>query len=289
MSERPGASSRLDPDPISVSDPNSDHCVAIRDDLPAYALGVLEVVEVRQVEAHLVACDACHDDLVRVERVVGTMGLAATPVPPRPDARVALLDVIARAPQVPQSAPLHRAPSDELHRSGTLIRFRDRRRLWRIALPAVACVALMAAVTLGFLLNRALDERDEAQQAQRRIAAYLGDGGSLAPLLPEPGAAPDTTGGHGSLAVAPNQPWAMLVVQDLAPSVDGRRYMAWAERDQKRVRLGELTVDGDGTGYLVLYGPEPITTYEYVGIARYEPGATEGEPFLVATVPGGEG
>jgi len=188
----------------------------------------------------------------------------------------------SRPAALPASEPVRRTPLVRLGRQ------RDRRWLWRVGLPAaacLACLALVAAAVLALLLDRALEERDDAREAQRRIAAYLGDGGSLAPLLPEPGAAADAAEGHGSLAVAPNQSRAMLFVYDLAPSEDGRRYMAWAERDRQRVRLGELTVDDDGTGYLMLYGPEPINTYEFVGIARYEPGASKGEPFLVATVP----
>jgi hypothetical protein len=155
----------------------------------------------------------------------------------------------------------------------------------RFAWPAAAAVALVTVAVLTLLLDRAIEERDAAQEAQLRIAGYLGAGGSLSPLLPAPDAAADVADGHGSLAVAPNQSRAMLVVYDLMPSEDGLRYVAWAERDRQRVRLGEVTVDSDGTGYLLLYGPEAINTYDLVGITRFGPDAPEGEPFLVATVP----
>ena len=266
-----------------------DPCAATRDALPAYALGVLDGADARSVETHVADCARCQVDLVELEDLVGFLGTTATSVAPRPEVRDALMAAIAAAPATPSRnkltpVPLQAATTERPGRSRRSVVWR---RVWQIGVPAAAVVALVTVGILALLLDRTRDERDDAQEAQRRIASYLVNGGALSPLLPEPGASDDVQAGHGSLAVAPNQPRAMLVVHNLAPSEGGRRYVAWAERDGQRVRLGEVPVDDDGSGYLMLYGPEPINTYEFVGIARYEPGATEGEPFLVATVPPG--
>lgn len=254
---------------------HSGPCDAIRDDLPAHALGALDAGEEQQLDAHLAVCPDCREDLLRLEHTIGMLGTAVPLVQPRREVRAALMQTIAAPTPFPATLPSPRQPA----------KAPDRHWLWRIGLPAVASLALVAVAVLTLLLDRTIEERDAAQEAQRRIAGYLGDGGSLSPLLPEPDAAGDAASGHGSLAVAPNQSRAMLVVYDLMPSEDGLRYMAWAERDRQRVRLGEVTVDSDGTGYLMLYGPEPINTYDLVGITRFAPDAPDGEPFLVATVP----
>ncbi len=271
-----------------------DPCAAMRDALPAYALGVLDGADALSVETHVADCPRCRVDLVELEDMVGLLGTTATPVAPRPEVRDALMAAIAAAPSSaplsrnePTPVPLGPAATERSERSGQARRRVAWQRVWQIGVPAAAVIALVTVGILALLLDRTREELDDAEEAQRRIASYLVNGGTLSPLLPETGAAADVKAGHGSLAVAPNQPRAMLVVHNLAPSEGGRRYVAWAERDGQRVRLGEVPVDDSGSGYLMLYGPEPINTYELVGIARYEPGATEGEPFLFATVPPG--
>ena len=269
MAETPGRPTHL------------DRCAAVRDELPAHALGALDAEDKRRLDAHLAACAGCREELAHLEETVGMLGAAVALVPPRPEVRAALLRAIAApVPSTPfpdtQSRPLQPARP---------MKVGERHWLWRVGFPVAASLALVAVAVLTLLLDRAIEEREAAQEAQRRIAGYLGEGGHLAPLLPAAGAAEDVASGHGSLAVAPNQPRAMLVVYDLQPSDDGLRYMAWAERDRQRVRLGEVMVGSDGTGYLMLYGPEPINTYDRVGITRFAPDAPDGEPFLVATVP----
>ncbi len=236
------------------------------DALAAYALGVLDPEERREVETHLASCAGCREELARQEAVVGELGALATPVPPRPELRQSLLS------EIHASAPARETPTP------------IRRRIPSSWLGLAAAVALVSVTMLGVLLARVADERDAAVHAEQEIAEYLADGGTLSPLLPAPDAPADVAAGLGSLAVAPDQDQAMLVLHGLAPSGDGRRYMAWAERDGERVRLGELPVNDDGIGWLVLSGPEPMSTYESVGITRFSPDAPDGEPFLVASL-----
>lgn len=233
--------------------------------IAAYALGVLDVGERAALEAHLAGCVTCRAELARYENVVGDLGYLAAPVPPRPGVRDALLAEIAAAP-----APV--AP------------IRQPRLVPVQWLGVAAAVAVLAVAMLGFLLNQTLQERDEARYIQQDVAEYLANGGSLSPLRPAPGAPPDALPGNGTLAVAPDQSGAMLIVYDLPPTGDGVRYVAWAERDGERVDLGELTVNDEGVGTLHLYGPEPMSTYETIGITRFTPDAPGGEPFLLAPV-----
>lgn len=244
-------------DQIHASTPHPD------DALAAYALGILDADERALVEAHLAGCASCRAELARQEEVVGELGFAPDPVPPSADLRNSLLSEIHQAPVTP--APRRLRPRV-------------------VFLAAAAAIALVSIVVLAAMLARTMDQRDDARHGEREIAEYISNGGTLSALMPAPDAPADVTPGHGTLAVAPSQDQAMLVVHGLSPSVDGRRYMAWAERDGGRVRLGELVVDADGVGWLVLNAPEPMSAYDTVGVTRFSPDAPDGEPFLVASI-----
>lgn len=234
------------------------------DALAALAFGLLEPDERAELEAHLAGCATCREELARHEAVAGELGFAATPVSPRPELRATLLSEIRQHDSTPPS-PRRFPPL-------------------RLALAAAAILAIASIVVLAALLARAIDERDDARYGEQRMAAYLAHGGTLSPLLPAPDATADVQAGNGSLAIAPSDDKAMVVVYDLPPTSDGWRYMAWAEHDGDRIRLGEVQVDDRGVGWLVFYPPEPMSTYETVGINRYSPDADDSEPFLVAAV-----
>lgn len=233
------------------------------EDLAAYALGLLDHNETQEIEAHLAACPLCRAELSRYEDVVGDLGAMVPPVPPSPELRERLVADIRATPDLAS---------------------RRRRQVPLAWLAVAATIAVISLVAAGILLAVTIQERDDARYSEHEIAEYLKAGGTLSALVPAPGAPDDVSEGHGSLAVAPNQPGAMLVVYDLPASGGGNRYVAWAERDGERVRLGELAINDQGVGWLRLYGPEPMSTYEKVGITRYSPDAPDGEPFLVAPI-----
>lgn len=234
--------------------------------IPAYALGIIEAVEREELEAHLEGCAICRAELLWYESVVGELGSAVEPVPPRPELRAELLAEIRADTPVP-AAP-------------TLLR----RQIPAIWLGVAAAIAILSLVVLGAMFLRVQDERDDAMYAQQAVADYLKDGGTLSRLEPVPGSPADAAPGHGSLIVAPDQSGAMLVVYDLPPTDDDRTYMAWAEREGERVRLGELRVNDEGVGWLYLHGPEPMSAYETVGMTLFSAENPEGETFLVASV-----
>lgn len=248
-------SGTMGPDTTAVHNPHTD--------LAAYALGILDPEEQREVEAHLASCPACRTELWRYEDVVGDLGTMATSVPPDPALRERLL------------ADIHATPD---------LASRRRRQVPLTWLAIAASIAVISLVTLGFLLAVTIEERDDARRGERAIARYVRDGGTMSALVPAPGAADDVAEGHGTLAMVPDGSRAMLIVYDLPPSGGDHRYMAWAEKNGERVELGELEVDEQGVGWLLLYAPDPMSSYETVGIMRYSPDAPDGEPFLVAPV-----
>jgi hypothetical protein len=234
--------------------------------IAAYALGVLDPDEREVLEDHLSGCPVCRAELERYESVVGELGAAVAPVPPRPGLRDELLSEIGT----------------DHSGGGTLALLR--RQVPAIWLGIAAAIAILSIVVLGVMLARTQDDLDDARYTEQAIADYLKDGGTLSQLVPAPGAPAEVAPGHGTLIVAPDQSGAMLVVYDLPPTGEGHTYHAWAERDGERVELGELYVSDQGVGWLYLYGPEPMSTYETIGMTLFSPEAPDGVPFLVAPV-----
>lgn len=167
-------------------------CARVRDNLPAYALGILDADERTRVDEHLTECPECESALLRFEAAVGTLGAAVEPVAPPPALRAALLDEI----RMPDAG-----------RGGGRPQQLRLRPLLRVGLGIAAVLALVAAMTFGVLFNDMRHERDAAREGQGEMAEYLKSGGSLSPLLPAPGAPGDVAANHGSLALAPQPGW----------------------------------------------------------------------------------
>jgi hypothetical protein len=89
------------------------------------------------------------------------------------------------------------------------------------------------------------------------------------------------------LIVAPNQPRAALVVSGLTTG-DGSRYRIWVEHAGDRTWLTDLEVEPDGIGYIILSAPEPLVSYDTIGIALEAPGQTARD-ILVAPIRGSTG
>jgi anti-sigma factor RsiW len=231
--------------------------------LDAYALDALDPAETAEVVAHLARCADCRARLTRSERTAAALAFEVAPVAPPARLRRRLLAEIAElGPAVtgpPPAMPVARAADDSLA---------DRRaRRVAVALSAVAAALVIGLIGLGLVARQAQLARDDARADQREFAEYLAGGGVVTPLVPAPGA---VSGGQGSLIVAPNQPRAMLLVTGFAIG-DGQHYRVWVERGGDRTWVGELTPARDGTGYLMLTAPEPLTAYDTVGIALETP------------------
>ena len=74
---------------------------------------------------------------------------------------------------------------------------------------------------------------------------------------------------RGVLLLKPDDPDAVLIVQDLPPLQQDRAYQLWLGwGDRQRDNGGVFRVDEQGFGMMSLTIPRPFTTYQRVGITE---------------------
>jgi len=254
--------------PSSIS-PRSLVCVDVDPVLGAFALGSLERDEWRDVAAHLAVCPKCRVGLARYETSLSVIAQSIPEVAPPPALRLRLLEEITQSKQ----------QIDQPAKPSPIVRSLPRVRRLTIALAAIAAVLVIALGTTAFLLVQARSQRNEAVSDRREIAEYLRHGGNMVAMVPVEGL---SAGAEGSLIVAPDQPRALVIVSGLTPAPDGGSYRVWVERAGQRVWLASLELSSDGTGYLLTSAPQPISTYERMGIVRQQPSQPDVDVFTVA-------
>jgi hypothetical protein len=243
--------------------------------LGAYALEALGPEERETVAAHLDGCPGCRMALARYERATTALGLGVAPVAPPPALARRLLTEIERG-----TTPVARPIAPTIGVTPTQAVGEGRRWRWAAGgLATVAALLLVGLVVVTVWLRQTQEVSDDAVADRRELAEYLGGGGKITALVPATGA---PAAGQGSLIVAPNQPRAALVVSNLATGGE-RRYRVWVERDGERTWLTDLEVEPDGIGYAILSAPEPLVSYDTIGIALEAPGQTARD-LLVAPI-----
>lgn len=236
--------------------PTALNCDEVRAALGAHALGILEPDEDETVENHLDGCASCREALSRELASVGALALAVRPVAPSADARSRLMAAATAAPETATAEPV----SLEMAR-GAL-------RLRRMLLPAVsvaAAVLLIVAGILGVLLNRAVDDRDEARNVAELLSTYVSSGGDVVTMRALESSIYEYYEGQGSLLTAPGME-PVVVVADCPKSGKSLTYWVWFGRDGERVRAGKLVVGENGSGWLKLYPDQPLSEFDEIGI-----------------------
>lgn len=234
-------------------------CDDVRPSLSAYALGAVDADEVDGIEAHLAACAACRDALDRELRTVEALALVVPPVEPSLAARERLLATARETRGPAANEPISIADARSARAHG---------RLRRLAFPAVSAAAaalLIAVGVLGVLLNRAVDQRDDAQSVAQMLTTYVSAGGTVVPMKAQPATIYSTSTAQGSLVMAPGMK-PMVVVAGCPKSGDYFTYWVWFARGDERTPAGKLTVGGDGSGWMALDPNLPLADFDTIGI-----------------------
>lgn len=255
-------------------------CADASDLLPAYALGMVNPEEQRAIDAHLATCPACRAALDRYDGVTGLLGTAIVPVTPPPALRARLLADAARS-DVPIAPPDQPRPATRWRGLPT-----DPIVLSRWAAAGYGLVATLLVVGLvaaGLLLRQTRDERDVARQGQTEVIEYLRNGGVVTPLAVA-GSGSLPFDGAGSVVLTANQPQGMILVDGFLPSDADHIYRVWVARAGERTRIDEIRVTADGCGWLIFESPEPLPTYDEIGITLAATASTERQDLLVAPI-----
>lgn len=240
---------------------NTD-CRQVEEDLAAYALGALEMQESAAVAAHLEGCTACTRILRDYEETVTALARHAPALSPPGWVRERVIDSATH--NLPGAPPRHSDEGGISRRGGIEMSFWKSRRF--LALAVAATVLLASAAVLAVLLNRTAQDRDAAVETSQILAAYIGAGGIALPLTRQEVASSASYAGEGSLYLAEGMA-PLLVLSNCPPSDDYYNYRVWMADAGDRTGVGEIIVDENGVGTLVLSDSSLLGMYDQIGVS----------------------
>lgn len=234
--------------------PQTINCEQLRELLPAYGMGIVDLEESRLVEDLLPLCPEAAKELDNYRQMADDLLLDV----PQMEPPAALLDHILDA------------TSDETRRRFAAWPFRQ-------ALLAAA-VALLLALN-GVLVLQLLDLNQRYDALSRQLdsrtallANVAGDDLLTFELIDARDSAPVA---GGRLLCHPQERSAILQVENFPSLSRNMVYQVWLIRDDQRTSGGLFEVDSTGRGTLVIDSPLPMGEYQYVGITPEPAGGSD--------------
>lgn len=239
-------------------------CLQVDDLLDAYALDALDPSERRFVEDHLDGCLQQRDRLVELEEVMAMVGQTVVPMAaPR-----AIWDrlVVETSPATPAAAETRPTPIRSVTAPSPSSKVVVMNRWVAWAGGLAAALLLASTVVLGAALQRGDEDDDDV--AMDPVVEMVARGGQVVPLSTQPQPAAIDTVGQGSILMAPGMTPA-VVVDHWEPSSDALKYIVWmaAASGGEATVLGEIKIDDEGHGVLVLNGVTSFQGYDVFGIS----------------------
>ena len=198
---------------MSTDRPHTDHA----ENIGAYALGALPELDAQVFERHLMSCEECQTELLRLNEAVEALPRSVTPHSAPASLRASLMETV-RAEAAP-ARPRRRFSFPELPRLRPAI-----------AWAAAACV--LAAVGGYGASELARDDSDGGRTLSAQIdEERLGARGSASLTVPDD-----------------DGPGSVLMVSGLPDPGSGRAYQVWVERDGTIESAAVFDVDAGGNG-----------------------------------------
>jgi anti-sigma-K factor RskA len=227
--------------------------------LPDYLLHALETEAISAVMEHLSTCDRCRAQLVAYEVVLGELAQAVPQQEPPAELGSRLLAAAVEGSMLPAAAPAPLRP--------------PRRPRWVFLLTAANVVLCLGVGWWAWHVQReAALVYQRWQDAQRLLALEhqaftLITAPEVRPVVLRSDKAESPA--RGVLLLKPEEPNAVLIVQDLPPLQQDRAYQLWLGwGDRQRDNGGVFRVDAQGFGLMPVTIPRPFTAYKRVGITE---------------------
>lgn len=259
---------------------NSEVCLQVDDLLDGYALDCLERDERAFVERHLASCLQQQDRLAELHEVMTAIGRTAPALSPPPAIWDRLLQETTPTHLRAPAAPVAPTPIRAAGGRGSKVVTMNRWVAWAGA--AAAALLLASTVSLGVALQRDGDQTVPTDPVVEMVAR----GGQVKALSTQPRPQTLTEVGQGSIIVAPGMTPA-VVVDHWTPSNETLQYIVWmaaASGGQPTV-LGEITIDEDGHGVLVLKDVTTFEGFDVFGISIKTAGAAGLQDVLLGEPP----
>ena len=206
------------------------------DSIGAYALGALPELEARVFERHLMGCEACQEELSRLDEAVDALPRSVEPYEAPASLKKSLMEAV-RA----DAAPARRA-------------FRlPRLPTFRPAFAAGLASLLLLAALAGYGVSTL---RDDDGGGVETLAAQIDER-----RLPDASASLVLQGEDGP---------SVLRVEGLPEPGRGRIYQVWVQRGTKVVPVSIFDVDSRGRGAAAV--PEPLDDASAVMVTREQRG-----------------
>ena len=228
-----------------------------------YLLRALEIEAMRAVMEHLSTCDRCQAQLAAYETVLGELAQAVPQQEPPAELGPRLLAAAVEGSMLTAVAPGPIRPSG-------LPAWRPR---WVFLLTAANVVLCLGVGWWAWHVQR---EATLVHQRWQDLQHHLALQRQAFTLITAPEVRPVVlrspkaeSPARGVLLLKPDDPHAMLIVQDLPPLQQDRAYQLWLGwGDRQRDNGGVFRVDQQGFGVMGLTIPRPFTTYQRVGITE---------------------
>jgi anti-sigma-K factor RskA len=224
---------------------NSETHDHINDQLAAYALNILDTPEAAQIEAHLVACATCREELQAYQEVIDLLALTLPTAAPPPSLKGKLLQKIDAEQKGAQPARWWR----NWHG------WYAKRPFWQ---PVLAVLVILLLISNWQLRQQLNDATTPANFGTVTLT----------------GTEVNTT---GILIISADGKHGTLVVQNLPQLPESEAYQLWLIKDGERTSGGLFNVDEDGYRAMWVGSPDPLDSYQNFGVT-IEPAAGSPSP-----------
>jgi len=248
-------------------------CNELLDLLPAYSIEATDRDEDELVAAALASHPDSADELAEYEHIRQALLHSAEPRSPSP-ALAESLQAAIRQEAAPESQPQ-----------------KDQSVAWLTQLfgglfqPTWTRLAVAGVLLLLLALNGVTALRMWKLQAENQmLVGQLTSQLEALTVITDPDAevytlsAPDDGGdAHASVRWMPGNNVAVLTAEDFPELQSDMAYQLWLIRDGQRTSGGLFDVDSEGAGTLVVIAPEPMDTFDSMGVTP-EPAAGSAGP-----------